>query len=253
MASYKDAAAAVLSEAGGPLSAAEITKRAMDGGILDAKGATPEASMGAAIYMEIKKLGEKSRFEKAGSATFKLRPRPDGPPGHADGEKMDAGDIGEVGGLAAPGERDDVEEKMDAGDIGAAGEHRVISELFFRGYDADKKERDKGIDIVASKKGRTFNVQVKTVTWKNGNCVTRIGKKPFHRCDSLQMYYVFVLRDAGNRLDFVTLSSKEIKRRIGAGDITENKAGYQTRFVRRGDKVFLGNYDLAQCMNDWDL
>ena len=236
MASYKDAAAAVLSEAGRPLSAAEITKRAIDGGILDAKGATPEASMGAAIYMEIKKLGEKSRFEKAGSATFKLRhphpepdPEPDEPAEHAD------------------------EDNPESRYIGVAGEHRVISELLFRGYDANKKSMDDGIDIMASKNGHPFNVQVNTVPGKKGRYITRIGKKPFRRYHSLQTYYVFVLRDAGNRLDFVTLSSKEIKKRIDAGDITDNKAGYQTSFARRGDKIFLGNYDLAQCMNDWDL
>lgn len=236
MASYKDAAAAVLSEAGRPLSAAEITKRAMDGGILEARGATPEASMGAAIYMEIKKLGEKSRFEKAGSATFKLRSQPPGKPAkHAD-EYPESGHIG-----------------VSGKHVGAAGEHRVVSELLFREYNADRTNIDDGIDITARKNGYMFNVQVKTVTGKDNRHVVTIRKESFDRHDSPQMYYVFVLRDAGNRLDFVILSSKEIRKRISRKCMTENKAGYQAIFSRKGDKMFLGRCDVTESVNDWDF
>lgn len=250
MAGYIDAAITVLSEAGKALHSDEITRRAIEGGHLKHKSATPGASMAAAIYMDIKKLGAKSRFVRAGPSTFNLRtgskpPEPDGERSHVLEPTEDDGH----GNLPQNTEND----PMYAQKMGAAGEHRVMSELLLRGYGAERVTIDDGVDIWAEKDGCQFYMQVKTVTGKNSKYISTIRKKSFAKKRNLQMYYVFVLRDIDNRLDFVTLSSKDIRKRISNGDMTENKAGYQASFSKKGDKVFLGQHDVTQYRNDWDF
>ncbi|MFC1585741.1 restriction endonuclease [Fibrobacterota bacterium] len=74
--SFKDAAAQILKEVGEPLSYQEIAKRAIEKGILSTEGKTPEASMGAQIYMDIKK-NKKSPFKKVGRGMFALKVQKD--------------------------------------------------------------------------------------------------------------------------------------------------------------------------------
>ena len=54
---------------------------------------------------------------------------------------------------------------------GRAGEHAVLSELLFWGFNVSLMAVDDGIDIVASKDNRYFHIQVKTATESevNGN------------------------------------------------------------------------------------
>ncbi len=54
---YLDAALAVLQEAGQPLHYAEITARALAGGLIEPSGLTPEATMGSRLYTETKEAG----------------------------------------------------------------------------------------------------------------------------------------------------------------------------------------------------
>jgi restriction system protein len=51
----KQAAERVLREAGGPLHADEITRRALNGGLINTKGKTPQATMGAQLAVAAKK------------------------------------------------------------------------------------------------------------------------------------------------------------------------------------------------------
>ena len=52
--------------------------------------------------------------------------------------------------------------------LGKAGEMAVISELLFWGYNASAMLVDSGIDVVASKGGKYFHLQVKTSTENTG-------------------------------------------------------------------------------------
>ena len=54
----QDAAIQVLKEAGKPLHAKEIAKRIIEAGLWVAKGKTPEATVSARLYSDIKKHGE---------------------------------------------------------------------------------------------------------------------------------------------------------------------------------------------------
>ncbi|WP_176230078.1 winged helix-turn-helix domain-containing protein [Candidatus Hakubella thermalkaliphila] len=73
---FKDAAEAILEKAKKPLHFGEITKRALDEGLLDTVGATPGRTMGAQIYTEIlydQKTGREGRFVKVGPGLFGLK------------------------------------------------------------------------------------------------------------------------------------------------------------------------------------
>lgn len=67
-------ARAVLEEAGEPLHVRELTRRLLAGALWHSEGKTPAATVGARLYIDIKKNGAGSRFIKAEKATFALNP-----------------------------------------------------------------------------------------------------------------------------------------------------------------------------------
>lgn len=73
MPTLREAAFQVLSGAVGPLSYEEITQRAQEQGLLSSTSKTPAASMGAALYMDIKKNPE-TPFIQTGPGQFALKP-----------------------------------------------------------------------------------------------------------------------------------------------------------------------------------
>ena len=71
--SVKSLAAEVLQQAGTALHAREIAKRMIDSGLWNSKGRTPDATVGARIYSDIKERGTESIFVQVGPGTFALR------------------------------------------------------------------------------------------------------------------------------------------------------------------------------------
>jgi Restriction endonuclease len=71
--SLKDAAILVLKEAQSPLHANAITKRMLDAGLWSTDGKTPEATVGARLYVDIKRNGVASPFVKIAPSVFVLR------------------------------------------------------------------------------------------------------------------------------------------------------------------------------------
>ena len=67
---FLDAAYEILKAADRPLHYTEITARALDKGLLDTKGRTPEATMGSRLYADTKRPG--SRFRRLGRGVFGL-------------------------------------------------------------------------------------------------------------------------------------------------------------------------------------
>lgn len=70
--SYKEAALRVLQEVSQPLSAQEITQRAIEQGLINPQGLTPDATMGAQLYTDINRRGVASLFRKEGRNLFGL-------------------------------------------------------------------------------------------------------------------------------------------------------------------------------------
>ena len=69
----QDAAIQILLSAGKPLHAKEIAKRIIEAGLWQSEGKTPDATVSARLYSDIKKKGDKSPFVKVGAQTFALR------------------------------------------------------------------------------------------------------------------------------------------------------------------------------------
>ena len=67
-----DAVYDILKTSAHPMSAKDLAKILLDGGIWKSSGKTPDATIGARIYMEIKRNGKGSRFVKAGKGTFSV-------------------------------------------------------------------------------------------------------------------------------------------------------------------------------------
>ncbi len=70
--SYKEAALRALREVGEPLSAQEITQRAIEQELINPQGLTPDATMGAQLYTDINRRGIASLFRKEGRNLFGL-------------------------------------------------------------------------------------------------------------------------------------------------------------------------------------
>ena len=70
--SLLDAAYEVLKKSGSPMSPADIVRLVLESGMWTTKGKTPEQTLGARLYVDIKKLGTKSRFVNVGNGRFAL-------------------------------------------------------------------------------------------------------------------------------------------------------------------------------------
>lgn len=242
-----DAAVAVLQESGGALGIKEIVKRATDKGILDTTGSTPERSMATAIYGNIQKLGKESAFMQTGKGMFKLRARSPKP--------LADRNVGTAGKQERKPSEQDRQRSADNRYVGTAGERRVESELLLRGYATSTSAIDEGVDIQCSKSGRNYNIQVKTVNIrKDGKHIFSIKEQAFSKNDGPEMWYVFALLD-DYEFDFVTMSSKDVKRMVELGHMTKNKTYYQASFAKTKDGIFLGKNreDMRSYKNDWNI
>lgn len=88
---FLEAAKRVLAEAGTPLTADEITRRALDNGWIEAKGKTPAATMRAGLGTQWNRLGDASEIVKVGRGLWGLaewEPQ-EATPGQAEPPAMD--------------------------------------------------------------------------------------------------------------------------------------------------------------------
>jgi hypothetical protein len=69
---FWDAIAKVLTDEGGPLHSKVITQRILDQGLWHSEGKTPDQTVAARLYADIKKKGDTSRFVQAGTSAFAL-------------------------------------------------------------------------------------------------------------------------------------------------------------------------------------
>ena len=138
--------------------------------------------------------------------------------------------------------------------IGKAGEHLVVSELLFRGYNASVMSVDEGLDIVATKDEHLYNIQVKTSTENKFNyyvCDIRISS--FEKHNRNNTFYIFVLKS--DKTNFLILPYIEIQKNIDQKNILVINKGkkYRVNIRIREGKLFLGNKenDMSYYMNNW--
>jgi Holliday junction resolvase len=243
LASFRLTAIKILKEANQPLHYEEITKRAIDKKMIETQGATPEATMNAIIGRDIKFNKERSPFRRLKQGLVELNPN------YTEQEL----------------EKEEKEEKEQEKEsetisqsqyIGSAGEHRVVSELLFRGYNASTMSVDEGLDIVATKDNKLFNIQVKTANENKFNkYVYDIRKISFEKFDAGNTFYIFILR--GKETNFLILPSMEIEKNIQQKNILVVGHGkrYRVNLSIKDGKSYLGNLnnDATFFLNNWSL
>lgn len=243
MNTFKQSAIEILREAKKPLHYTEITRLALESGILETEGATPEATMAAQLIMDIKNKGEGSDFVKTVPGTFTLNPN-----------KKEIKQTLKI--VEAEKEQ---EEKIviEGGFTGKGGEHLVCSELLFRGFNASIMSVDVGMDIVAVKENQLFGIQVKTSNLNSfATYVFDIRKVSFERHNNGNIYYIFVLHSE-KKNNFLILPFHEVEKKVHDRAILEVGHGkrYRVNIKFRDEKVYLGNMDheMGYFLDNWNL
>jgi hypothetical protein len=242
---FRTAALHILTEVNRPLHYKEITKLALEKGILETDGATPDASMNAQLAVEIKRLGAASDFIRTGPGIFAvnlnkkiIEPKKQ--------KKVD--------------EAEAIEEQkinIETGFTGKAGEHLVCSELLFRGYNSSIMSVDIGMDIIATKNNKLFSIQVKTANANNFNTYNfNVRKVSFERDHAGNTFYIFILRQKEHS-DFLILPLSELEKKVVEKGIiyVSGHEIYRLKIDIREDKIYLGNrtHDMSYYRNNWEI
>lgn len=243
MNTFKQSAIEILKKAKTPLHYNEITRQALESGILETVGATPEATMNAQIAVDIKNKGEGSDFIRTAPGVFSLN--------------LDKREIKQTQKIIEIEKAEEEKIVIEGGFTGKGGEHLVCSELLFRGFNASIMSVDIGVDISAIKDNKFFGIQVKTSQKNNNNIYNfHIRKKSFEKFNQGNIFYILVLRD-NHKTKFVILPSIEIERKIKEGAIfaVNNKTGYALSVKIREEKIYLGNknHEMGYFVNNWGL
>ncbi|MEM2139695.1 winged helix-turn-helix domain-containing protein [Nitrososphaera sp.] len=242
MVSFRLAAIRILKEAGGPLHPEEITKRALEQKLIETSGATPELTMHALLATDIKVKKDKSPFIRKAPARFALNPS------YKEAEKEEE-------------EKEEVttreeSERISNQFVGKAGEHLVVSELLFQGFNASIMPVDEGVDVVATKDDKIFNIQVKTSNENKFNSyVADMTISSFEKHNKSNSFTIFVLR--GKNTTFVVLPYVVIEQHIHDENVllVNKKTRYRFNIKIRDGKVYLGNRqnDVSFYADNWKL
>jgi hypothetical protein len=246
MNSFKNIAYQILKESGKPLHNKEITKIAISRGWLKTAGKTPEATMNAQLVVDINSKGELSRFKKTGPSIFTINDK-----------KIEIEEESKLDRIIEELEIEE-EKKVEGGYIGKAGEHAVLSELLFRGYNAALMSVDIGIDIMASKDNEIFNIQVKTrnISKKHDAFYFNLRIASFEKHNAGRTFYIFILREK-SKLDYLILPLHEIEKSIEEEfiHVVGNGKLYRITIKKRDGKIYLGRRenDVSYYLNRWNI
>lgn len=239
---FKISALSILKDNKKPLHYKEITRLALEKGILETDGATPDATMNALISMEIKHRGNLSDFVRASAGVYGLKSYPDS---YLQVE------------VKEEEQKEEEELVIEGSYTGKAGEHLVCSELLFRGFNASIMSVDVGMDIVATKDNQLFGIQVKTSNLnKFDTYVFDVRRVSFARHNSGSIFYVFVLHE-DNANQFLILPYQEMEKKVHEKAILEVGHGkrYRINIKIRDKKIYLGNkeHEMNYYLNNWKI
>jgi len=145
--------------------------------------------------------------------------------------------------------------------VGKGGEYAVMSELLFRGYNANIMTVDEGIDIIASKGTKFFYIQVKTTHFNNGRIsLPSIKKERFEKYSKHDTYYVFVVRyyyEKTSRNEFLIFKHTDLERLINTKFIDINRSLLAINLLIEEDNFFIQRNgekeDISYYFNNFDL
>src|SRR3989339_856181 len=243
MNTFKQSAIEILKKTGTPLHYTEITRMALESGLLETEGATPEATMNAQIVVDIKNKGAGSDFIRTAPGTFALNPNKK--------------EIKETPKIIEAEKEEEEKIVIEGGFTGKGGEHLVCSELLFRGFNASIMSVDVGVDISAIKDNKFFGIQVKTARKNSFDTYSfHIRKKSFDRFNQGNIFYILVLRD-GLKNSFLILPANEVEKKIKENAIftVNNNTGYALNVKFRDEKIYLGNteHEMSYFLDNWNL
>lgn len=130
--------------------------------------------------------------------------------------------------------------------LGKGGEYAVASELMFREFNVSIMVVDKGVDLVAEKKNKYFNIQVKTSSKNINSWMFTIKNDSFVSNLSGQTYYAFVARDDRSNIFFI-IPSVQIRTFLDIGVLNSKLTTITIKISQSADgkKWLLGNNDLS--------
>ena len=242
MNTFKQSAIEILKKKEMPLHYAEITRLALESGILETGSANPEKTMNAQLTVDIKSKNEGSDFIKISTGTFALNPNKK--------------EIKQTPKIIELEKEQEEKIKIESGFIGKGGEHLVCSELLFQGFNASIMSVDIGVDISAIKDNKFFGIQVKTARKnKVGTYSFYIPGRSFEKHNKFNIFYILVLRDEEQNR-YLVLPSNEVGKKIKEGAIYfVNKKGFSLSVKSRDGKIYIGkkDYEMGDFLNNWDL
>ena len=243
MNTFKQSAIEVLKKAKEPLHYNEITKQALESGILETEVANPERTMNAVITVDINTKAEGSDFVRIDRGVFAIN--------------SNKKEIKQTSKIIEAEKEEEEKIVIEGGYIGKGGEHLVCSELLFRGFNASIMSVDVGVDISAIKENKFFGIQVKTARKNNFNTYSfHIRKKSFDRFNQGNIFYILVLRD-GLKNSFLILPANEVEKKIKENAIftVNNNTGYALNVKFRDEKIYLGNteHEMSYFLDNWNL
>jgi hypothetical protein len=244
MNSFKSAAIQVLGVVAKSLHYKEITRLAIEGGLLETSGDTPEATMNSQISVEIKNLGDASDFIRTAPGVFALNTNKKPLPPKETKKAVTV-------------EKEEEKEKIASSYVGKGGEHLVCSELLFRGYNASIMSVDVGMDLTATKDGKLFSIQVKTANSNQYNTYNfDVRKVSFERNYSGNVFYIFVLKSI-DKTDFLILPQSEMEKKVFEKAIIDVASydKYRVKIDIREGKLYLGNrnHEMNYYLNNWTI
>jgi len=148
--------------------------------------------------------------------------------------------------------------KVSSQFTGCAGEHAVLSELLFWGFNASMMTVDDGIDIVASKGGDYFHIQVKTSNISSSGEMYgfSVDRKRHQQKYSSSTFYVLVLRRRINNRrytnDYIIIPSFEIQSMIAKGIISDSQT-ISMRVSVEKDRFILNGSDVTHIVNNFGI
>jgi hypothetical protein len=116
---------------------------------------------------------------------------------------------------------------------------------------------DEGLDIVATKEGKLFNIQVKTSNENRFNrYVSDIRATSFEKHNTSNTFYIFILRGK-NDTRFLIFPYNEMQKFLDQKTIlsVNKKTRYRVNISLRDGKIYLGNQnnEVSYYLSKWNL
>lgn len=249
---FLKSAVAVLESSRGPLAADAIVKRAVRRGLLDCEATdVAAATMKGVLTNNVRQKGDESHFDALEDGRFELRGRGDAAGGRVAGPARSAAQGRGDQPAAKPKPKTKPKAEPSLQQLaGAGGEHLVEGRLNILGYGTTVPDPDEGIDIVATRKGKSYPIQVKTSKGRSGTYTFHLRKSSHEKIAGAGAHYVFVLRINDGNV-FVVAPYAEIQKQINVGNIPLKSQHYQIKMRLNAVSLGAQRADMSGFTDAW--